>query len=252
MSAVVEVTGLGLAYRRGHDSVTTLKERLAAPGRAFRLERHWALRGVSLQLEPGEVFGVVGPNGAGKSTLLKTIARVLAPTEGRVVVRGRVAPLIELGAGFHGELTGRENVILYGALLGTPAAEMRRLVEPIARWAGLEDSLDVPLRAYSTGMAARLAFTTATAIDPDILLVDEVLAVGDEEFRRRSWERIRGMMAAGVVVVLVTHEPWAIEAVCNRAMWLDHGRPMMVGDPAAVMRAYLDTVPQAVPRSARG
>jgi ABC-type polysaccharide/polyol phosphate transport system ATPase subunit len=206
--------------------------------RQVEYERKWALRGVSFTVRPSEILGIVGGNGAGKSTLMKTLARVLTPTEGRVVVRGTVAPLIELGAGFNAELTGRENIVLYGALLGSSPAAMRRLAPAIAEWAGLDDELDVPIRAYSSGMTARLAFATATAIVPRVLLVDEVLAVGDEAFRERSWDRIQEMMEAGTAVVLVSHELALIEALCGEALWLDHGSLRGCGAASDVVASY--------------
>jgi ABC-type polysaccharide/polyol phosphate transport system ATPase subunit len=153
-------------------------------------------------------------------------------------VRGSVAPLIELGAGFDLELTGRENIVLYGALLGYPPAEMRRRVGEIAAWAGLEAELDIPVRTYSTGMLARLAFGTATAIVPRVLLVDETLSVGDEAFRKRSWERIRDLIVDGAAVVLVSHELWAIEALCREVLWLDDGRSRALGPADRVVQAY--------------
>jgi ABC-2 type transport system ATP-binding protein/lipopolysaccharide transport system ATP-binding protein len=236
---VIEAMDVGVAYRTAHHPAGTFKEHaMRLTLRQVEYERKWALRGVSFSVAPSEILGVVGGNGAGKSTLMKTLARVVAPTEGRVVVRGRVAPLIELGAGFNAELTGRENIVLYGALLGSSPAAMRRLAEPIAEWAGLEDELDVPIRAYSSGMTARLAFATATAIVPRVLLVDEVLAVGDEAFRQRSWDRIHEMMDAGTAVVLVSHELSLIEALCPETLWIDGGRMRLHGATTEVIAAY--------------
>jgi ABC-type polysaccharide/polyol phosphate transport system ATPase subunit len=198
----------------------------------------WALDSVSLAVREGEVFGVVGRNGAGKSTLLKVISRVLRPTRGRVRVWGHVAPLLELGAGFHAELTGRENVFLNGALLGHTRAEMVQKFEEIMAFADLEAFIDAPLRTYSSGMVARLGFAVATAWNPDLLILDEVLAVGDEAFQQKCHQRIRAFRQHGATVVLVSHNLGQIEALCQRAIWLDHGAVKAEGDPSAVVSQY--------------
>ena len=189
--AAVELTGVSLSYRIPKEAVQTLKE-YAIRKVQGRIEHGElvALRDATLSIAPGERVGVVGPNGAGKSTLFRVIARVRRPTQGRVVVRGRVAPLLELGLGFHGELTGRENVVLHGAVMGHSRRDMERRMDAIAEFAELEAFLDAPLRTYSTGMAARLAFAVATDVDPDILLVDEALSVGDERFQAKCHARM--------------------------------------------------------------
>ena len=198
-----------------------------------------ALNGVSFNIAPGEMLAVIGPNGAGKSTLLKVLARVLPPGRGRVVVRGHISPIIELGAGFSSELTGLENAVLYGALLGHDPRWLQRHGDAIAAYAGLEDFMDVPIRAYSSGMVGRLAFAVATLGAPDVLLIDEVLAVGDEEFRRRSAARIDELIDGGTAVALVTHGLEVARARADRVLWLDHGRPAALGDPDDVVDAYL-------------
>ncbi len=182
---------------------------------------------------------VVGRNGAGKSTLMKVLARVLPPREGRVVVRGGISPIIELGAGFSADLTGAENTILYGALLGHDPDWLRAQTPAIAEYAGLESFMDVPLRAYSSGMVGRLAFAVATLGAPQVLLIDEVLAVGDEEFRQRSAARIEELIAGGTALVLVTHGLEYARLRADRVLWLDQGRPVMLGEPAEVIDAYL-------------
>ncbi len=198
----------------------------------------WALREVSLSVGRGEVFGLVGSNGSGKSTLLKVVARILRPTGGRAVVRGSVAPLIELGAGFQPDLTGRENVVLKSAILGHPERETRRRIGRIVDFAGMHEFIDAPLHTYSSGMVARLAFAAATDVRPDILIVDEVLAVGDAEFRERSEARIAELRRAGTTILVVSHNSAALRRICDRAGWLAYGRLQMLGDVAEVVDAY--------------
>jgi len=205
-------------------------------------ESLWALDDVSFEIGQGEVFGVVGPNGAGKSTLMKVLAGVLPPTSGRVVVRGLVSPMIELSGGMNPEMTGRENIVMFGVLLGRDPAYMRERVGPISEWAELPEFLDVPMRNYSTGMVARLGFAIATDVKPEILLVDEVLSVGDEAFRRKSNERLEELMEGGTTVVLVSHSLATVRSMADRVMWLDHGRIKMLGESQTVVQAYQDSV----------
>lgn len=198
----------------------------------------WALRDVNLSVRSGEALGLAGSNGSGKSTLLKVVARILRPTAGRVVVRGRVAPLIELGAGFQPDLTGRENVLLKSAILGHNPHDTRRRMERIVDFAGLHEFIDAPLHTYSSGMVARLAFAAATDIQPDILIIDEVLAVGDAEFRERSEQRIAELRRAGTTILLVSHNSAALRQSCDRIGWLAYGRLQMLGDASDVLQAY--------------
>jgi len=251
-TVAVELEDAGLSYRLMRDRAGSIKEMAirAATGRRLRAETLQALCNVSLQVRRGEVCGVVGRNGAGKTTLLKLCARVLPPTAGRVVVRGRVAPMIELGAGFNPELTGRENIVLYGAMLGCEPQLMRRRTGAIAEWAGVQDFADVPLRSYSSGMVARLAFAVATDVEPDVLLVDEVLAVGDEQFRERSAQRVEEMIGRGAAVVLVSHDMNAIRRIASTAVWLDAGVVQGRGHPAAVVEEYLAAVREEPGREA--
>lgn len=202
-------------------------------------EQLWALNDLSFEVMPGEVVGVIGANGAGKSTLMKVLAGVLHPTQGRVIVRGRLSPMIELSSGMNMEQTGRENIVLNGTLLGREAKDMEDKAEELAEWAGLTDFLDVPMRGYSTGMVARLGFAVATDVKPDVLLVDEVLSVGDEAFRTKSRERIEYLMDGGTSVVMVSHSMSMIENMCERAMWLDRGYVKASGPSADVVAAYL-------------
>ncbi len=205
-------------------------------------ETFWALRDVSFEIRPGETVGLIGPNGAGKSTVLKLAARVLEPTSGRVVVQGRVAALLELGVGFHPELTGRENIFLNGAFLGIPRREMARRVDAIVAFAELEDYIDVPVKHYSSGMYVRLAFAVSVYLDAEILLVDEVLAVGDAAFQQKCLDHLFTLQRSGVTILLVSHDLDAVQRLCHRAFWFDHGRIRMEGAPAGVVQAYLDDV----------
>lgn len=235
----IEVRDLGVAYRLARSQAGTFKEfMIRAVKRQVTFERLWGVRGVSFDVSPGEILGVIGPNGAGKSSLMKVIARVLPPSEGRIVVRGTVAPMIELGAGFNQELSARENIVLYGSLLGRRPELMRARADEILDWAGLEEFAEVPTRSFSTGMLARLGFGVATFGEPDILVVDEVLSVGDEAFQVRSRARIAELMKAGVSVVLVSHSLGLVAELADRVLWLDHGTPRMLGDPDAVVSAY--------------
>lgn len=236
----IEVTAASHVYRLPTHDASSLKE-LAT--RALRRKKRaallTALDGLTFSVDRGEVLAVIGPNGAGKSTLMKLLARVLPPTSGRVVVRGKVSPMIELGAGFNPEQTARENIILYGTLLGRSPQEMRRRCSEIVEWAELVDYLDVPVRAFSSGMVARLAFSVATDIHPDILLIDEILAVGDDNFQRRSLERMDQLIHGGAAVVLVTHSMGDVVSRASRAMLLDHGKCRAIGEPKAVIEEYL-------------
>ncbi len=239
----IQVENVSLEYRVPRHRAGSLKEtavRIARRGIAYDLLR--AVDDVSFEVQAGEVLGIVGPNGAGKSTLMKIMARVLPPTAGRVRVRGRVSPMIELGAGFNPEQTARENIVLYGTLLGRDAKEMRQRCGQIVEWAGLVDYLDVPVRAFSSGMVARLAFSVAVDIRPDVLLVDEILSVGDEAFQRKSNERMRQLIQGGAAVVLVTHQTSQVVAHADRAIWLDRGRIQKMGDPEEVVDAYSGAV----------
>jgi len=241
MRTLIELTNASVTYRIRHGASPTLKETII---NSIKREKHdvevKALNGMSFSVKSGEVLAVVGRNGAGKSTLLKLLAGVLPPTTGRVQVAGSVAPMIELGAGFNGELTGRENVILYGTLLGKTPKEMESRVSRIAEWADLEDSIDLPLRTYSSGMVAKLAFSVATDEKSDVILVDEVLSVGDAEFQERSKARMRELFKGDAAVVLVTHDAQSVRELATKAIWIDHGQVMKYGEVNSVLDAYLN------------
>ncbi|MHB8799695.1 MAG: ABC transporter ATP-binding protein [Thermoanaerobaculia bacterium] len=230
---------LTVRYAVPREMVSTLKEyAIRKLVRRIENDQLVALRDVDLVVRKGERVGVIGANGAGKSTLFRVIARVRRPSSGRVVVEGRVAPLLEMGLGMQGELTGRENVVLQGTLLGFSRAEMLERMDRIAAFAELEAFLDAPIRTYSTGMAARLAFSVATDVEPDILLVDEALAVGDERFQRRCHERMEGLRERGRTILLVSHSPQEILANCQRALWIGDGRIVRDGPAPEVCAAY--------------
>jgi ABC-type polysaccharide/polyol phosphate transport system ATPase subunit len=228
-----------MRYRVPRERIHSIKEyTIRRLKKRFVYDDFDALRGVNLEVQAGERVGVIGPNGAGKSTLFRVISRILPPSEGRVFVVGRIAPILELGLGFNGELTGRENVMLQSALLGFSRGKTRERLDRIVEWAELQEFIDSPIRTYSTGMSARLAFAVATDIDPDILLVDEALAVGDERFQIKCKERMAALTAHGKTFMLVSHSANLIRDNCDRAIWLHHGRIVRDGDAESVTRAY--------------
>ncbi len=237
---VVSVSRLSVRYQIPTERVKSLKElavrRLS--GRRVRYDDFWALRDINLDVRQGEALALVGSNGAGKSTLLKVIARVQRPTSGRVVVRGSVSPIIELGAGFHQELTGRENIYLNGALLGFSRRQMQRKYESIVEFSDLAQFIEAPLRTYSSGMTARLGFAIAAAVDPDILIIDEALAVGDEAFQKKCLARMNEFRERGVTIFYVTHSLDSAEKLCPRAAWLEAGRLRGIGPTREVVAAY--------------
>jgi len=236
----VSVRGLGVRLRHERSHVRSLREYVVKRVAAGRPRVDWfdALADVSFDVPGGDVLAVVGPNGAGKTTLLRVLAGIVPPTRGQVSVRGRIAPLIELGAGFDPELTGDENVLLYGSLLGLSRGELVAKRDAIVAFAGLGDVMDIAVKNYSSGMVARLGFAVATAVSPDLLLVDEVLAVGDEEFRRRCDERIVELRAGGTTIVLVTHDLALVESHADHGVLLDAGRVVALGTAVEVADAY--------------
>ena len=209
-----------------------------------------ALRHVSFVVDRGEAFGIIGRNGSGKSTLLKLISGILKPTSGKVVVNGRVAALIELGAGFHPEITGRENIYINGIMLGLSRREVDQRFDKIVEFSGISEFLDQPVKTYSSGMYVRLGFAVAVHVDPDVLLIDEVLSVGDEEFSARCVAKIQELKYRGVTLLFVTHQLDQVRNLCDRALWLDHGRTEAIGDPMRVVDAYLQEVSGTPPASA--
>jgi ABC-type polysaccharide/polyol phosphate transport system ATPase subunit len=240
---VIHLDAVSVRYRVPHEKFASLKETaIRALQQRLQYEDFWALRGINLEIRRGEVVGIIGRNGAGKSTMLKVISRVLYPTHGRVWIRGRVAPLLEFGAGFHPELTGRENVFLNGAILGFSHAEMQAKFDRIVDFAGLRDFIDAPLRTYSSGMTARLGFAVATDVNPDILIVDEILGVGDTEFQQKSADRINEFHKNGVTILFVSHNLDAVRNLCGQAIWLNQGQVVASGATDEVVEAYLSSV----------
>jgi len=221
----IRIRDAGVCYRLYREKVSTLKEAVVNRFRHLRsAEMFWAVRHVSLDIEPGGAIALVGHNGSGKSTLLKTIAGVLTPDEGEVLVQGRISPMIELGAGFDPELSGRDNIFLNGALLGFSRRQMEGKFDRIVAFSELGDFIDMPIKNYSSGMYARLGFAIAQDVEPDILIVDEVLAVGDERFQEKCKARIRDFRAAGITFCFVSHNYEAARELCPRAAVLHHGR----------------------------
>jgi len=233
---------VSVCYRLPREQYHTIKEyAIRLIQRRLEYVDFWALKDINLHVRKGEILGVIGANGAGKSTLLKVISRVLLPTKGRSWTCGRIAPLLELGAGFHPELTGRENIFLNGALLGFSRQEMEARFEGIVDFAGLWEFIDIPIRTYSTGMVGRLGFSIASDVQPDILLIDEVLSVGDVDFANKAQARIAEFCSADIAIVLVTHALERIKQMCNHVIWLDHGQIAGQGDPDTVVEMYLES-----------
>jgi ABC-type polysaccharide/polyol phosphate transport system ATPase subunit len=241
-SAIV-VRNVTKDYRIYQERNQTLKERVLRR-RAGRFTTHPALRGVSFSVPAGATVGIIGPNGAGKSTLLKILAGILDPDGGSIEIKGRVAGLLELGSGFHPDLSGRENVFMNGAMLGLSRKFLRSKFDEIVEFSGLERSIDNAVKTYSSGMYARLGFAVAVNVDPDVLLLDEVLAVGDEEFQRRCGEKIAAFRTGGRTVVLVSHGLGQIQAMCDRAVWIDSGVVAAEGRSVDVISSYLRSLTQ--------
>jgi ABC-type polysaccharide/polyol phosphate transport system ATPase subunit len=245
--AVVSVAGVSKVFRRyarrGRGS-GSLKSAIVSGsvGRGSAADGIVALSDVSFDVAPGETLGVIGPNGSGKSTLLKLLAGILRPTRGRVEVRGRLAALLELGAGFHPEISGRENVEITGLLLGLTRAQIAERFDAIVRFAGVEEFLDAPVKTYSSGMAVRLGFAIAAASDPEVFLVDEVLAVGDEAFAHRALERFADFERAGKTLIFVSHDLNLVTDRCRRAIWLEGGRVAADGPAAETVARYREHV----------
>ena len=237
--ASIKVENLSVTYRTSYEKAPTLKSMLLSKGRGERTVREIeALREVSFEVPHGAVLGLVGANGAGKSTLVRTVAGILPPTEGRVEVHGRVSTLLALGVGFNRNLTGRQNVVLGGLAAGLSRDELAEKYDEIAGFAELGEFMDLPMRTYSSGMYGRLAFSVAVHMDPDILLIDEALSVGDARFKRKSFEKMRELCAEARTIVLVTHALGSVRELCTKAIWLHKGRLAMCDEPAKVVEAY--------------
>ena len=238
---VIRLDHVSKAYPRHRHLTRGLKHNLLhLPDliRRMKTDRFLALDDVSLEAKRGEAVGIIGPNGSGKSTMLGLIAGVIQPQAGTVEVLGRVAPLLELGAGFHYELTGRENIVLNAVLMGLTRREVAQRLDAIVAFSGLEAFLEEPLRTYSSGMVARLGFSVAAHLDPDILLIDEILAVGDANFQAKCHERLSDFRRQGATLVIVSHAIEDIRLLCDRVVWLEAGRIAMEGEPGEVLEAY--------------
>ncbi|MDQ2746664.1 MAG: ABC transporter ATP-binding protein, partial [Acidobacteriota bacterium] len=236
MKPIIRVENLSKRYRLGggQKTASTFREsiveaarkpfQLISGGKKAETDNFWALKDINFQVQPGEVVGIIGRNGAGKSTLLKILSRITEPTSGKIELFGRVASLLEVGTGFHQELTGRENIFLNGAILGMRREEIARKFDEIVAFAEIEKFLDTPVKHYSSGMTARLGFGVAAHLDPEVLLVDEVLAVGDEEFQEKCYRKIEEFKARGATIFFVSHDMRAIERVSDRILWIDNHR----------------------------
>lgn len=236
---VIEAKNISFAYRvlnKQHSSLKTLF-RDFLHGRVS-IEDYVAIKDITFEIKKGETVAIIGKNGAGKSTLLKILARVINPTTGSILITGQVAPMIELGAGFNAELTGKENILFYSALLDRDIDKVKPRINEIINWAGVADHLDYQLRTYSTGMVARLAFSVATDEIPDILLIDEVLSVGDGEFAIKSRKRLLEIITSGCTVIMVSHDLATVAELAQKVIWIEKGQIKMVGQPAEVIAAY--------------
>ncbi len=237
----VDIRGVGKRFKRNVDRRNTIKERLVR-GRSRKPEDFWAVRDVSLQIPKGSVYGLIGHNGSGKSTLLKMIGGIYRPTQGSIATDGRVAALIELGAGFHPEMTGRENIKLNGSILGLTRKEIAEVADEIVEFSGLSDFINEPVKYYSSGMYVRLGFAVAVHMKPDVLLIDEVLSVGDEEFQRKCFDHLYALRRSGRTIVVVSHGLGQLEGLCDEVAWLEHGVMQDHGQPVDVIGAYLKRV----------
>ena len=238
---MIEVENLSIKFNKSTERVDNIKEYIIRKIKGqMNYEEFWALDGVSFCVSKGETVGIIGLNGSGKSTLLKVIAGVLKPANGMVCVHGSVAPLIELGAGFDPDLSARENIFLNGAVLGHSRKEMQELFEEIVEFSELRDFLDVPVKNFSSGMQARLGFSIATSVIPDVLIVDEVLGVGDHKFQKKCYRRMQEIIASGATVLFVSHSIEQVKAICNRAIWVEHGKIVMDGEVNEVCNYYME------------
>jgi ABC-2 type transport system ATP-binding protein len=241
MSKVLKVDHVGMRFNLSKEKVDNLKEyAIKLLTKQLKYQEFWALKDVSFELNQGDRLGILGLNGAGKSTLLKIVAGVLKPTEGSITIKGKIVPLLELGAGFDSDYTGRENIFLYGAMLGYSKEFLNEKYKEIVEFSELGEFIDVPVKNYSSGMKARLGFSIATIVEPEILILDEVLSVGDAKFRKKSEKKIASMMANDVTVLFVSHSIDQVKRLCNKAIILDHGHIIAKGDVEKVSKIYIE------------
>ena len=236
---MIELQDVSLRYLISYDRILSIKEFIISLlKRKVKYEEFWALKGITFEIKKGEVIGIIGHNGAGKSTLLKVISGILKPTTGTVKISGSIVPLLELGSGFDTNLTGRENIFLNGAILGYSKDFLNEKYDEIVEFSELGKFIDMPIRNYSSGMLSRLAFSIATVVNPEILIVDEILAVGDEDFQRKSRARMMELMSGGTTVLFVSHGLEQIREICNRVIWLEHGEIKAIGETQTVCDMY--------------
>ena len=238
-TGTIDVRGVSKRFRLERNRPSSLKEAILRIGRGRDTDEFWVLKKIDLEIQPGSFFGLIGHNGSGKSTLLRLMAGIHRPTEGEIEANGRLSALLELGSGFHPDLTGRENVYLNGAMLGLTRKQMTASMDDIIEFSGIGDFIDEPVKIYSSGMYVRLGFAVAVNVHPEILLVDEVIAVGDEEFQRRCMIHMNMLRESGTTIVLVSHNSDLMVDLCDTVGWLDHGRLVQVGEPTEVVAAYL-------------
>lgn len=240
---MINLKNVGMRFNLGVEKDNSLKMvfiRLFDRSKRQKKSEFWALRHINFHVDKGDVVGLIGSNGAGKSTLLKVVSGVMKPTEGTAEVNGAISPMIELGAGFDGELTARENIYLNGAILGYSKEFIDAKFDEIVEFSELKDFLDVPVKNFSSGMVAKLAFSISTVVDPEILIVDEILSVGDIKFQEKSKNKMMSMINGGTTVLYVSHSIGSIEELCNKVIWLDHGEIVMMGDTKKVCKAYYE------------
>lgn len=240
MNNIVEVRNVSMRFNLAREKVDNLKEYVlrCLKRKNTSIDEFWALKDVSFSVKRGESFALVGANGSGKSTMLKIISGILTPTKGSVKVHGNIAPLIELGAGFDMQLTGRENIFLNGAILGFSKKEMQNKYDEIVEFSELGDFIEVPVKNYSSGMIARLGFSCATTVWPDVLIVDEILSVGDQRFQEKCSERMENMIKNGTTIILVSHSENDVKRICKKAAWLDKGKLLFLGDAEEAIKKY--------------
>ncbi|MDY6314643.1 MAG: ABC transporter ATP-binding protein [Clostridia bacterium] len=236
---MIEIKDVSKSFKIYHDKATTLKERLLFL-RSSKADVFWALKDINLTIKSGKTVGLIGHNGSGKSTLLKLITKIIYPTTGEIITHGRVSSLLELGAGFHPDFTGRENIYINASIFGLSRREIDSKLESIIEFSELRDFIDSPIRTYSSGMYTRLAFSVAVHVSPDILLIDEILAVGDINFQKKCIAKIKEFKKKGVTIVFVSHNMNDVLEICDSVVWLDKGRMIEYGDTEAIAEKYLD------------
>ena len=236
------VENVTMSYRMLEEKVSSIKEYfIKFTKKKIKYRNFTALKNINFSIANGEVIGIIGYNGAGKSTLLKIISGVLKATSGKITINGKIAPLIELGAGFDIELTGRENIYLNGSLLGFSRKELNSKINEIIEFSELKEFIDVPLKNYSSGMYARLGFSIATLYEPEILIIDEILSVGDFNFQKKSFDKIKSMIDSGTTVIIVSHDMNQIQDLCSRVIWLEKGELKKIGDPQEICKEYIES-----------